>query len=102
MTGKVPVLRRHGAIGGDVPIAGGNAHLAGFKAFAVGMDHGLRRNGPHGRGETGREARSEHFAAVDRLLAAQAAPIVLETVHAFTPQESLPGGPGNRTFIPPR
>ena len=81
------------------PIGGGNAHLAGVEAFAVGVDHGLRRDGPHGGGEAGREARGEHFAAVEVSLAAQAAPIVLETVHAFTPRESLPGGAGNRTFI---
>ena len=45
------------------------------------------------------QARSEHFAPVDALLGAEAAAIVLEPVHAFTPGKVLRTQSGNRTFM---
>ncbi len=48
---------RHGAVGGNLAIGGGNAHRAGDETFAVGVDHGLRCDRPHGGGKPDCEAR---------------------------------------------
>ena len=97
--GECALLCRPGAIGRNLPVGRGDAHLSGFKPFAVRVDDGLSRDGAHGGSEPDREARGEHFTTVDVELGSQTAPIALETVHALNPQETLPMGVCNRTFM---